>query len=35
MKDTPTFVTKEISIGYYVLSGGELAAAVLVDCMAG
>ncbi|HJS53723.1 MAG TPA: tRNA (guanosine(37)-N1)-methyltransferase TrmD [Chitinophagaceae bacterium] len=27
------FVTKEISIGNYVLSGGELAAAVLVDCM--
>jgi tRNA (guanine37-N1)-methyltransferase len=25
------FVTKEISIGDYVLSGGELAAAVLVD----
>lgn len=28
------FVTKEISIGSYVLSGGELAAAVLVDCVA-
>lgn len=27
------FVTKEISIGDYVLSGGELAAAVLVDAM--
>ena len=27
------FVTKEISIGDYVLSGGELAAAVLVDCL--
>ena len=27
------FVTKEISIGNYVLSGGELAAAVLVDCV--
>jgi tRNA (guanine37-N1)-methyltransferase len=27
------FVTKEISIGNYVLSGGELAAAVLVDCL--
>ena len=27
------FVTKEISIGNYVLSGGELAAAVLVDCI--
>jgi tRNA (guanine37-N1)-methyltransferase len=27
------FVTKEISIGDYVLSGGELAAAVLVDCV--
>jgi len=26
-------VTKEISIGDYVLSGGELAAAVLVDCI--
>lgn len=26
-----TYVTKEISIGDYVLSGGELAAAVLVD----
>lgn len=26
-----TFVTREISIGDYVLSGGELAAAVLVD----
>jgi tRNA (guanine37-N1)-methyltransferase len=25
------FITKEISIGDYVLSGGELAAAVLVD----
>ncbi|MCS6990392.1 MAG: tRNA (guanosine(37)-N1)-methyltransferase TrmD [Chitinophagales bacterium] len=28
------YVTKEISIGDYVLSGGELAAAVLVDCVA-
>lgn len=27
------FVTMEISIGDYVLSGGELAAAVLVDCV--
>ena len=27
------FVTMEISIGDYVLSGGELAAAVLVDCI--
>ena len=27
------FITKEISIGDYVLSGGELAAAVLVDTM--
>ncbi|PUZ22145.1 tRNA (guanine37-N1)-methyltransferase [Chitinophaga costaii] len=27
------FVTKEISIGDYVLSGGELAAAVLVDAL--
>ena len=27
------FVTKEISIGNYVLSGGELAAAVLIDCI--
>ncbi|HET9746357.1 MAG TPA: tRNA (guanosine(37)-N1)-methyltransferase TrmD [Chitinophagaceae bacterium] len=27
------FVTTEISIGDYVLSGGELAAAVLVDCI--
>jgi len=27
------FITKEISIGDYVLSGGELAAAVLVDCI--
>ena len=27
------FVTKEISIGDYVLSGGELAVAVLVDCI--
>lgn len=26
-------ITKEISIGNYVLSGGELAAAVLVDCI--
>lgn len=26
-------VTKEISIGDYVLSGGELAAAVLIDCV--
>jgi tRNA (guanine37-N1)-methyltransferase len=26
-----TYVTREISIGDYVLSGGELAAAVLVD----
>ena len=28
-----TFVTKEISIGDYVLSGGELAAAVVVDAI--
>ncbi len=28
------FVTKEISIGDYVLSGGELAAAVIVDAVA-
>lgn len=28
-----TFVTREISIGDYVLSGGELAAAVLVDAV--
>ncbi|MCS6917100.1 MAG: tRNA (guanosine(37)-N1)-methyltransferase TrmD [Chitinophagales bacterium] len=28
------YVTREISIGDYVLSGGELAAAVLVDCVA-
>ena len=27
------FITKEISIGDYVLSGGELAAAVLCDCI--
>jgi tRNA (guanine37-N1)-methyltransferase len=27
------YITKEISIGYYVLSGGELAAAVLVDAV--
>lgn len=27
------FVTREISIGDYVLSGGELPAAVLVDCL--
>lgn len=27
------FITREISIGEYVLSGGELAAAVLVDAM--
>jgi tRNA (guanine37-N1)-methyltransferase len=27
------FVTKEISIGNYVLSGGELPAAILVDCI--
>lgn len=27
------YVTKEISIGDYVLSGGELAAAVLVDAI--
>ena len=27
------YVTSEISIGDYVLSGGELAAAVLVDCV--
>jgi len=27
------FITKEISIGSYVLSGGELAAAVLVDAI--
>ena len=28
-----TYVTKEISIGNYVLSGGELAAAVVVDAI--
>lgn len=28
-----TFITREISIGDYVLSGGELAAAVLVDAI--
>jgi tRNA (guanine37-N1)-methyltransferase len=28
------FITKEISIGNYVLSGGELAAAVLIDAVA-
>lgn len=28
-----TFITKEISIGDYVLSGGELAAAILVDAI--
>ncbi|MBR1626732.1 MAG: tRNA (guanosine(37)-N1)-methyltransferase TrmD [Bacteroidales bacterium] len=28
------FVTQEISIGNYVLSGGELAAAVISDCLA-
>jgi tRNA (guanine37-N1)-methyltransferase len=28
-----TYVTKEISIGDYVLSGGELAAAILVDAI--
>ncbi len=28
-----TFITKEISIGDYVLTGGELAAAVLVDAV--
>jgi tRNA (guanine37-N1)-methyltransferase len=28
-----TYVTKEVSIGDYVLSGGELAAAVLVDAI--
>ncbi|MFH1321851.1 MAG: tRNA (guanosine(37)-N1)-methyltransferase TrmD [Bacteroidota bacterium] len=27
------YITKEISIGDYVLSGGELAAAVLCDCL--
>ena len=27
------YVTKEISIGDYVLSGGELGAAVLIDCI--
>jgi tRNA (guanine37-N1)-methyltransferase len=27
------FITKEISIGDYVLSGGELAAAILVDAI--
>lgn len=27
------YITKEISIGSYVLSGGELAAAVLTDCI--
>lgn len=27
------YITKEISIGSYVLSGGELGAAVLVDCV--
>jgi tRNA (guanine37-N1)-methyltransferase len=27
------FITKEISIGDYVLSGGELAAAVIVDAV--
>ncbi|HAD33451.1 MAG TPA: tRNA (guanosine(37)-N1)-methyltransferase TrmD, partial [Chitinophagaceae bacterium] len=27
------YVTEEISIGDYVMSGGELAAAVLVDCI--
>jgi tRNA (guanine37-N1)-methyltransferase len=27
------FITKEISIGDYVLTGGELAAAVIVDCI--
>jgi tRNA (guanine37-N1)-methyltransferase len=27
------FITKEISIGDYVLSGGELAAAVVVDAI--
>ena len=27
------FITKEISVGDYVLSGGELAAAVLVDAI--
>jgi tRNA (guanine37-N1)-methyltransferase len=27
------FITREISIGDYVLSGGELAAAVIVDCV--
>ena len=29
-----TYITKEISIGDYVLSGGELAAAVVVDAIA-
>jgi tRNA (guanine37-N1)-methyltransferase len=28
-----TFVTMEISLGNYVLTGGELAAAVLIDCV--
>ena len=28
-----SFITKEISIGDYVLTGGELAAAVLVDAV--
>lgn len=28
-----TFVTMEISLGNYVLTGGELAAAVLIDCI--
>ncbi len=27
------FITKEISIGNYVMSGGELAAAVITDCI--
>ena len=27
------YITRELSIGNYVLSGGELAAAVLVDCV--
>jgi tRNA (guanine37-N1)-methyltransferase len=27
------YVTKEISIGNYVLTGGELAAAIITDCM--
>jgi tRNA (guanine37-N1)-methyltransferase len=26
------FITREVSIGDYVLSGGEIAAAVIVDC---